>query len=362
MESDLRSEEDAMREQCRTSLRKLSIGSAIFQDDDSILDSCANRLGNEEVEVGNVLGKGSFSSVRELRGIRNTDTSTLSGLSESTEAPGGSARSERGYYYAVKSLREDLNKNLHKNGAIDLAIEAQFLTSLSHKNIVSLQAHGDDPGAKDFFIIIERVERTLAEAIRSWKFQRIINASRSGQRRERKKNLFLSQTKNYILPYALDIVSALKYLHGKNIIFRDLKSENIGIDFENNLKLFDFGLATELRQAHYVAPNKYKYSIAGTRRYMSPEVATGKPYGLPADVYSFAILLNEMISQEKPFEGMSAENHTRAIVLFRRRPSIPKSCPHKIRKIIQSSWNHKPHNRPDMVEIQEIISSFLSKE
>lgn len=358
-------EEDAMRAECRKSLRTLSMGSAIFNDDDSILEeSCSNRLKNEAVEVGNVLGMGCFSSVQEFKGLRVKQSSTRSLPSELSETEGSSTKmSDRKYFYAVKRLRDDLSKALHEAGARDLAIEAQFLTSLSHPNIVSLQAHGDDPGSKGFFIIIERVERTLAEEIRSWKYRRLLNETRcsaeNGGTKKKLKNLLLNDR---ILPFALDITSALSYLHGKNILFRDLKTDNIGIDFEDKLKLFDFGLATELRPAFRVGPNKYKCSIAGTRRYMSPEAIMGKEYGLPADVYSFAILLNEMISQKKPFAGATAANHKRSVGVFRQRPAILKTCPRSLKRLIQSAWTHNPDNRPNIQVVNERLESYISKD
>jgi len=148
-------------------------------------------------------------------------------------------------------------------------------------------------------------------------------------------------------------------IHFCSILFRDLKPENIGIDFENNLKIFDFGLALELRQTHCIGPNQYQATIAGTRRYMSPEVASAKPYGLPSDLFSFAVLLSEMISQVKPFVGMSIKQHKRAIVLLRRRPIIKKNCPKKIKKLIQSSWNQNPSHRPAISKVHDEISSYL---
>jgi len=218
--SEVHPEEDAMRKQCRLSLRRLSMDSGVFDKDETILDdSCANRVGNDDVQVGNVLGSGGFSNVCEFRGFKserslqndrilNDDTHHSS---ESSEAS-GATNPERKNFYAVKRLREDLSSKLHETGAMDLAIEAQFLTSLSHKNIVSLQALGDDPGAKDFCIIIDRVDRTLAEEIKSWKYRSNL-CLRQGK--EERKNIPHPLLHCQILPFALDIASALTYLHGK---------------------------------------------------------------------------------------------------------------------------------------------------
>lgn len=355
-------DEDAMREECRHSLRRLSQNSIIFHHE-TILDdaSSGNRIGNDDVEVGDVLGRGGFSNVCEYKGLKSCSQSLTSvdgsafnkseSISEwSDEAESTRSRSLEKKYYAVKRLRNDLSDNLTKTGALDLAIEAQFLNSLSHKNIVSLQAHGDDPGAKDFCIIIDRVERTLGEEMKSWRYRGKLS---------KEKNAYHPLLHSVILPFALDITSALSYLHGKNILFRDLKPENIGIDLDDNLKIFDFGLATELRPSNYHGRNKYRLEAAGTRRYMSPEVTKRNPYGLPADIFSFGILLNEMITQVKPFSGMGVKEHKKALLLFRRRPVMSKRCPKEIKKLIQSSWSHNPEHRPVVKIIDARISAYL---
>ena len=209
-------DEDAMRKECRHSLRRLSQNSIIFHRDETILDdaSSGNRIGNDDVEVGNILGRGGFSNVCEYKGLKscNQSLSSVDGSafnkSESISEWSDETRSRslEKKYYAVKRLRNDLSDNLQKTGALDLAIEAQFLNSLSHKNIVSLQAHGDDPGAKDFCIIIDRVERTLGQEMKSWRYRGKLSAEKNG---------YHPLLHSVILPFALDITSALSYLHEK---------------------------------------------------------------------------------------------------------------------------------------------------
>ena len=213
---NLQGEDEDMRKQCRYRIRRLSMDSELFNQDDTILEY-PNRVGNDDVEVGNVIGSGGYSKVCEFKGFKS-DRSLPSELSFPSERSicnnneTAGADTERKYYYAVKRLRDDLSKNLHKTGAMDLAVEAQFLTSLSHENIVSIQAMGDDPGAKDFCIIIDRVERTLEEEIRSWKY---LGSLRSHSDKEKRRDKAHPLLHTHILPFALDIASALTYLHGK---------------------------------------------------------------------------------------------------------------------------------------------------
>ena len=91
---------------------------------------------------------------------------------------------------------------------------------------------------------------------------------------------------------AQDFANAVTYLHKSSIIHRDLKLTNCGFDANGKFKLFDFGLATKLTQEKRIALDQYKLSgFTGTCRYMAPEVFQCIPYGKPADVYSFSLIL-----------------------------------------------------------------------
>merc|ERR1712183_1116963 len=101
---------------------------------------------------------------------------------------------------------------------------------------------------------------------------------------------------------AYDLSDALGYLHGRGIIYRDLKPTNIGFDVRDDVKLFDFGLAKELDPKTKLDGAVYNLSgNTGSLRYMAPEVAKEQPYNTSVDVYSFAILLWQICTLETPF-------------------------------------------------------------
>ena len=118
----------------------------------------------------------------------------------------------RSYYYAVKKVRKDLSEARIHNATVDLVVEAQFLTSLSHQHIVSLEGVGDEPGSKNFFIILEKLDRTLANEIFTWKKEAGI-LKKIHCRDERKLSLQRKRDKH--IEYARDLSSALAYLHEK---------------------------------------------------------------------------------------------------------------------------------------------------
>jgi serine/threonine protein kinase len=74
-----------------------------------------------------------------------------------------------------------------------------------------------------------------------------------------------------------------------------VKPENVGIDFDGVAKVFDFGLARELKEEERLSKDEYKLTPqTGSRVYMAPEVFNSQPYGLPYDVYSFSIMVSSL--------------------------------------------------------------------
>jgi serine/threonine protein kinase len=156
--------------------------------------------------------------------------------------------------YAMKHLRRKLVTKTKKfaNGAIDLALEAAFLSSLDHPNI--LKIHGvasDGPDAyargrhDSFFIIVDRLHETLQDRIVTWRKQHKHLKSAWGRmtdKKGKKQDKLMADR----LKVAFHIASALNYLHSRGLLYRDLKPTNIGFGLDDEVKLFDFGLCREL--------------------------------------------------------------------------------------------------------------------
>jgi serine/threonine protein kinase len=91
----------------------------------------------------------------------------------------------------------------------------------------------------------------------------------------------------------LQVVSGLNYLHENNLMHRDIKPENIFVTKENDeycLKIGDFGLATEASE------DEDHKTVCGTLNFMSPEVASSKPYNFPSDIFSLGVVFYSMMS------------------------------------------------------------------
>lgn len=95
------------------------------------------------------------------------------------------------------------------------------------------------------------------------------------------------------------------------------------------------------------------------------EVAQDRPYGKPVDSYSFAILLWEMCSLEKPFASFSAQRHMRDVVIAGERPKMDAAhvahWPLDLQWVMKSAWNSDPNQRPSFDKIAEVLTKVLQE-
>jgi serine/threonine protein kinase len=145
-------------------------------------------------------------------------------------------------------------------------------------NIVSLKAvasgtiESNITKERGFFLVIDRLVETLEQKIQRWKstqeemphslFYRMSKEYKDNQKRMLKERLQV----------ALDVASVMSYLHSLNLVYRDLKPDNIGFDRDGKLKLFDFGLIKEAKPCNMSKDGRYRMTgHTGSRRYMAPE-------------------------------------------------------------------------------------------
>ncbi|KAI0501218.1 hypothetical protein KFK09_016161 [Dendrobium nobile] len=156
-----------------------------------------------------------------------------------------------------------------------------------------------------------------------------------------------------VIQLALDLSRGLSYLHSQKIVHRDVKSENMLLDSQRNLKIADFGVARVEAQNP-----KDMTGETGTLGYMAPEVLDGKPYNRKCDVYSFSICLWEIYCCDMPYPNLSFVEISSAVVRQNLRPEIPRCCPNALANIMRRCWDPSPEKRPEMDEVVRLLEAI----
>ena len=161
------------------------------------------------------------------------------------------------------------------------------------------------------------------------------------------------------------VASGLIYLHKKNIIHRDVKPANVLLsgDLNGNFtaKLTDFGLSAMIQQNASTTNGKNLTAETGTYRYMAPEVIKNQKYHYPADIYSLAVLMWEIITRELPFQNLSQIEAAGCVALEGKRPPFPKGIPAQVRLIIEKCWSGKPEERMSTEEVIKAVEDLDMK-
>jgi serine/threonine protein kinase len=289
--------------------------------------------------------------------------------------------------YAVKVVRDDIHNERKKRvAAADMASEAKLLSALSHRNIICIRGimgYIEHPG--NYGIIMDKLRSTLQDQIHEWaRVTSEDNIPRAApgkhpllehapqwllvrQNEKDKQRKLFRQTEFFVerMEAVSDVSQAMKYLHEKRIIFRDLKPENVGLT-KGNYVLFDFGLSRALTESNRDGDAKddqyHATGMTGSRLFMAPEVAKNKPYGFSADVYSFAILFWEVVSLTEVFSTMTMNKHYKMVIVKGKRPpSLEDILPSELNDMMEASWDKVPSNRPTFESICEILTQELEK-
>ncbi|XP_010555207.1 PREDICTED: serine/threonine-protein kinase STY46 [Tarenaya hassleriana] len=158
-----------------------------------------------------------------------------------------------------------------------------------------------------------------------------------------------------LLKVAIDVSKGMNYLHQNNIIHRDLKAANLLMDENEMVKVADFGVARVKAQTGVMTAE------TGTYRWMAPEVIEHKPYDHKADVFSFGIVIWELLTSKLPYEYLTPLQAAVGVVQKGLRPTIPKNTHPKIGELLERCWQQDPELRPDFSEILGILQ-HIAKE
>ena len=232
---------------------------------------------------------------------------------------------------AIKFLPHHISSNEEDRKRFE--IEAQAAASLNHPNIATIYATEETDS--EVFIVMEFIDGIeLKDKIKSGPIS-------------------TEETINI----AIQIAKGLEAAHKKGIIHRDIKSQNVMIAEEDKVKIMDFGLA-KIQGETGITKND---STPGTVSYMSPEQATSEPVDHRSDIWSFGVLLYEMITGELPFKGKHEAGILYSIV-HSEPPKIQNvNCPEGLGFIVQKALVKNPDERyQNMSEVLNDLKTIES--
>lgn len=275
-------------------------------DDDGLIENFEDvwTIGLEDIEFGEVVGRGAFGEVY------------------------------KGYYLGTEVAIKKLSI-VEEDDELYLQREVSALKSMRHPNIVTFMGAAYE--GNDLYIVTEFVTK--------------------GALRSVLKNQSVALNWQVRGRIALDIACAMAYLHSKNIIFRDLKSKNVLIDATNRAKMCDFGFArlNEKRGARAM-------TLCGTDDWMAPEVILGMEYDAKADVFSFGIVLLEIITREKVSNALQRSAvHGFELDIGKARLLLPQDCPSSFADLAFDCCKYKPEDRPSFKDVVKRLSEDIKQ-
>jgi tetratricopeptide (TPR) repeat protein/predicted Ser/Thr protein kinase len=231
------------------------------------------------------------------------------------------------------------------SAAAQLALrrEAQRASQLNHPNICTIHEVGVFEGQA--YIVMEYVEGSpLSDVIGS-------------------EGLPLET----MLRYGIHVADALAHAHGQGIVHRDLKSANVAVTSDGRAKVLDFGLAHAVAAEHAPdmtqtrAPSSSNPPLAGTLSHMAPELLRGAAPSSRSDIWALGVVLYEMASGHRPFDGDTSFELSAAI-LHAAPATLPARIPASLQAIIRRCLAKDPHERyGQAIEVRSALEAVQAE-
>ena len=156
--------------------------------------------------------------------------------------------------------------------------------------------------------------------------------------------------------FGIEILLGLRFLHRKNIIYRDLKLDNVMIGPDGHVRIADFGMVRK----DVEFPNRLATTFCGTPDYMAPEILTYTPYCFKVDIWAFAVVIFEMTEGFSPFQGSTEDKLFHCIKWEKPRYRFCKKMSKTLKDMLDNCFMKIPKERFDVNQV--ISHPFFSKD
>ncbi|KAM6401321.1 serine/threonine-protein kinase Nek1 isoform 5-T5 [Pluvialis apricaria] len=236
---------------------------------------------------------------------------------------------ENGQQYVIKEINISKMSNKERE---ESRREVAVLANVKHPNIVLYRESFEENGC--LYIVMDYCE--------GGDLFKKINAQ---------KGILFSE--DQILDWFVQICLALKHIHDRKILHRDIKSQNIFLTKDGTIQLGDFGIARVLNSTAELAR-----TCIGTPYYLSPEICQNKPYNNKSDIWALGCVLYEMCTLKHAFEAGNMKNLVLKIISgpF---PPISMHYSYDLRNLLSQLFKRNPRNRPSVNSILE--KNFIAK-
>ena len=238
-----------------------------------------------------------------------------------------------------KDSSETSTASNNNEAIVDFRKEIEVLKTLRHPNIVLLLAYSTTP----------RYEVALFELMQCSLLHVLDH--------HRRKRTTLEAEKQ--IQYAMDFARGMQYLHTCQpmVIHRDLKPSNLLIDHSGVLKVCDFGLSCLLEAEDRSRADHVMTGETGTYRFMAPEVFRRESYNEKVDIYSFALILYNILTGQRPWpslDGVTAAH----LAAEGDRPPIDQTWDSRLQYLLDTCWRGNAALRPSFGTILTVLAEY----
>lgn len=237
-------------------------------------------------------------------------------------------------------IKESKTQIMKKSEIEDIKKEAEILKVLVHPNIIRF---------RDIF------------TNKKGKLCIVMDYADGGDLHNKLENSKTYLEEDMVIDMFTQLCLAIKHIHDRKIVHRDLKSQNVFLNGMNMIKLGDFGISKILNHTHDMLT-----SFVGTWYYISPEILKGQHYSFKTDIWSLGVILYEMCCLKLPFRGQNQFVLQKKIIECKYSP-IPLRYSDELRSLVEEILVVSPTQRPSIYQIlskpliKKRINNFLNK-